>query len=208
MERIQRRKVQHFIRDSRQEHCKMEERIARLEAISDSTVAAVAALRTDMNDRFKLVDVQLAELRRQKVETDVILGRLDAQAAQIADLRQYIDDRFELARAETNLRFDQIDLRFVKVDQRFLQVDQRFDQVDQRFVQVDQRFAQVDQRFAQVDKRFDQVDRTLEEHAYQIKELRSEFKDLRSEFRYVTRWIIGIQFTTLLFLVGLALKTF
>ena len=144
----------------------MEERIARLEAISDSTVAAVAALRTDMNDRFKLVDVQLAELRRQKVETDVILGRLDAQAAQIADLRQYIDDRFELARAETNLRFDQIDLRF------------------------------------------DQVDRTLEEHAHQIEDLRSEFKDLRSEFRYVTRWIIGIQFTTLLFLVGLAVKTF
>ncbi|OEZ60473.1 hypothetical protein [Duganella sp. HH105] len=151
----------------------MEERIARLEAISDSTVAAVAALRTDMNDRFKLVDVQLAELRRQKVETDVILGRLDAQAAQIADLRQYIDDRFELARAETNLRFDQIDLRF-----------------------------------DQIDLRFDQVDRTLEEHAHQIEDLRSEFKDLRSEFRYVTRWIIGIQFTTLLFLVGLAVKTF
>ncbi|MES2164030.1 MAG: hypothetical protein V4476_22955 [Pseudomonadota bacterium] len=89
----------------------MEERITKLEAVSDSTVAAVAALRTDMNDRFKLVDTQLAELRRQKVETDVILGRLDLQATQIADLRRYIDHRFTLSREETNLRFDQIDRR-------------------------------------------------------------------------------------------------
>ncbi|GJJ03451.1 hypothetical protein RugamoR64_39890 [Duganella rhizosphaerae] len=96
----------------------MEERIAKLEAISDSTVAAVAALRTDMNDRFKLVDAQVAELRRQKVETDVILGRLDAQAAQIADLRQYIDQRFTLSQKETNLRFKQIELRFKDLETR------------------------------------------------------------------------------------------
>ncbi len=133
-----------------------------------------------MNDRFKLVDAQLAELRRQKVETDVILGRLDAQAAQIADLRQYMDQRFTLNQEETNLRFKQ-------VDQRFKQVDQRFDQVDQRFDQVDLRLKNLETR--------------MDEQASQI-------KDLRSEFRYITRWIMGSQFAIVLFLLGLAAKTF
>ncbi len=158
----------------------MEERIAKLEAVSDSTVAAVAALRTDMNDRFKLVDAQLAELRRQKIETDVILGRLDAQAAQIADLRQYMDQRFTLSQEETNLRFKQ--------------VDQRFDQVDLRFNHVDLRLKDLETR--------------MDEQASQIQDLQSEIKDLRSEFRYITRWIMGSQFAIVLFLLGLAAKTF
>ena len=130
----------------------MEERIAKLEAIADSTVAAVAALRTDMNERFRLVDSQLAELRRQKVETDVILGRLDTQAIQIADLRQYIDDRFTSSQKETN-------------------------------------------------QRFDHIERRLDEHDYQIKEL-------RSELRFLARWLIGTQFTIVIFLLGLAAKIF
>ncbi|MBV6322517.1 hypothetical protein [Duganella violaceipulchra] len=137
----------------------MEERIAKLEAISDSTVATVAALRTDMNDRFKLVDAQLAELRRQKVETEIILGRLDAQAIQLADLRQYIEHRFAVSREETNLRFNQVELRLKDLE------------------------------------------RQMDEQAYQLKEF-------RSEFRYITRWIMGTQFTVVLFLLGLAAKMF
>jgi len=85
----------------------MEERIAKLEAIADSTVAAVAALRTDMNERFRLVDTQLAELRRQKVDTELILTRLEAQAIQIEDMRQDMDRRFK----DTDRRFDQMDRR-------------------------------------------------------------------------------------------------
>ena len=71
-----------------------------------------------MNDRFKLVDAQLAELRRQKVETEVMLGRLDAQVNQIADLRLYMEQRFTLNQDETNLRFNQVSLRFDQVELR------------------------------------------------------------------------------------------
>lgn len=165
----------------------MEERIVKLEAISDSTVAAVAALRTDMNDRFKLVDTQLAELHRQKVETDVILGRLDIQADQIADLRQYIDQRFTLNQEEINLRFNQVDLRFNQVDLRFNQVDLRVDQVNLRLNQVEQR---------------------LQDLETQMAEQASQIKELRAEFRYMTRWIMGSQLAIVLFLLGLAAKIF
>ena len=105
----------------------MEDRVAKLEAIADSTVAAVAALRTDMNERFKLVDIQLAELRRQKVETDVVLSRLDRQASQIASLREDMERQFQL----TNQRFAQVDARFAQVDARFDQIERRLDQQDE-----------------------------------------------------------------------------
>jgi hypothetical protein len=78
----------------RREYCVMEERLAKLEAVSDSTVSAVAELRVDMNDRFKLVEAQLVELRRQKTDTELIQSKLDAQGRQIAELRQDMDRRF------------------------------------------------------------------------------------------------------------------
>ncbi|MYM88747.1 hypothetical protein GTP91_16390 [Rugamonas sp. FT82W] len=100
----------------------MEERIAKLEAIADSTVAAVAALRTDMNERFRLVDTQLAELRRQKVDTELILTRLEAQAIQIEELRQGMDRRFK----DTDRRFDQMDRRLEHIERR---LDEQAEQI-------------------------------------------------------------------------------
>jgi hypothetical protein len=72
----------------------MAERLAKLEAVSASTVSAVAELRVDMNDRFKLVKAQLVELRRQKADTELIQSKLDAQGRQIAELRQDMARRF------------------------------------------------------------------------------------------------------------------
>jgi len=100
----------------------MEERIAKLEAISDSTVAAVAVLRTDMNDRFKLIDTQLTELRRQKADIDRTQSKLEALENQITDLRQYIDHRF----SETDRRFEQVERRFQEQGEQIKELRSEF----------------------------------------------------------------------------------
>jgi hypothetical protein len=74
-------------------------------------------------------------------------GRVQEQAAFMADVRG------STAEAIRELRRD--------IDQRFQLVDQRFEQVNQRFEQVHQRFEQVHQRFEHVDRRFDRLERLL-----------------------------------------------
>jgi archaellum component FlaC len=75
-------------------------------------------------------------------------------------------------------------------------VNLRFDEVNRRFDEVDKRFEQVDKRFEQVDKRFEQVDR-------QFAEVKSEIKELRQMMVQGFFFLVGLQATTLLTLVGL-----
>jgi predicted nucleic acid-binding Zn-ribbon protein len=152
----------------RREDCVMDERLAKLEAVSDSTVSAVAALRTDMNDRFAQVDAQFAELRRQKADTELIQSKLDAQAQQIGDLRQDMNRRF----AETH------------------------EQISRLRQDMDRRFAEARET---TNLRFDILDRRIAEQGDQIKALRSDLSTL-------TRWLVGLQITSLLFLIGMYTK--
>ncbi|WP_444846578.1 hypothetical protein [Duganella caerulea] len=55
-----------------------------------------------------------------KVETDVILSRLDRQASQIASLREDMDRQFQL----TNQRFTQVDARFDQIERGLDQQDE------------------------------------------------------------------------------------
>ena len=79
-----------------------------------------------------------------------------------------------------------------RIEQRFVAVDQRFTALEQwmdaRFAQVDARFAQVDARFAQIDGRFVQVD--------------ARFDRLEDKMSRQFLWIVGIQVTTLIAIVG------
>ena len=72
-----------------------------------------------------------------------------------------------------------------RIEQRFIAVDQRFTALEQR---MDARFAQVDARFAQVDARFVQVD--------------ARFDRLEDKMSRQFLWIVGIQVTTLIAIVG------
>jgi predicted RNase H-like nuclease (RuvC/YqgF family) len=69
-----------------------------------------------------------------------------------------------------------------QLDQRF---DARFEQVDRRFEQVDRRFEQLERRF---DTRFDVYDRRLE--------------GLDEKVSRQFTWVVGIQVTTLIAIVG------
>ncbi len=171
----------------------MEERLAKLEAVSDSTVSAVAALRTDMNDRFTQVDAQFAELSRQKADTQLIQSKLDAQARQTADLRQAMDRRF----AETH---DQItDLR-QDMDRRFAETHDQIAGVRQ---DMDRRFAEARET---TNLRFDIVDRRMDGLEHRISEQGDQIKALRSDLSTLTRWLVGLQITILLFMVGMYTK--
>ena len=65
-----------------------------------------------------------------------------------------------------------------RIEQRFIAVDQRFTALEQR---MDARFAQIDARFVQVDVRFDRLEDKMSRHFL---------------------WIVGIQVTTLIAIVG------
>ena len=65
-----------------------------------------------------------------------------------------------------------------RIEQRFVAVDQRFTALEQR---MDARFAQIDARFVQVDVRFDRLEDKMSRHFL---------------------WIVGIQVTTLIAIVG------
>jgi predicted nucleic acid-binding Zn-ribbon protein len=69
-----------------------------------------------------------------------------------------------------------------QLDQR---VDARFEQVDRRFEQVDRRFEQLERRF---DTRFDVYDRRIE--------------GLDEKVSRQFTWVVGIQITTLIAIVG------
>jgi chromosome segregation ATPase len=164
----------------------MDERLAKLEAVSDSTVSAVAALRTDMNDRFAQVDAQFAELRRQKADTELIQSKLDAQARQTTDLRQDVNRRF----AEAH---DQISGLRQEMARRFTETHDQIEGVRQ---DMDRRFAEARET---TNLRFDIVDRRIAEQGDQIKALRSDLSTL-------TRWLVGLQITSLLFMIGMYTK--
>ena len=123
---------------------------------------SVQTLRLTDEEIIELFTVRLPDLleRRPELEPAIysaflkFLARKEEVAAVLAELREF--------RAETRLRFEQVDKRFEQVDKRFKQVDKRFEQVDKRFEQVDKRFEQVDKRFEQVDKRFEQLEQRLE----------------------------------------------
>ena len=65
-----------------------------------------------------------------------------------------------------------------RIEQRFIAVDQRFTALEQR---MDARFAQIDARFVQVDVRFDRLEDKMSRQFL---------------------WIVGIQVTTLIAIVG------
>ena len=65
-----------------------------------------------------------------------------------------------------------------RIEQRFIAVDQRFTALEQR---MDARFAQIDARFVQVDARFDRLEDKMSRQFL---------------------WIVGIQVTTLIAIVG------
>ena len=68
-----------------------------------------------------------------------------------------------------------------RVDGRFEAMDRRFEAMDRRFEAIDRRFEAVDRRFDTVDRRIDALDEKLS--------------------RYFV-WLVGLQVTTLVAIVG------
>ena len=67
-------------------------------------------------------------------------------------------------------------------------MDARFDGVEDRFPGIDRRFEAVDRRFDAVDRRFDGVDRRI------------DLLDEKVSRQFV--WLVGLQVTTLVAIVG------
>jgi hypothetical protein len=78
-------------------------------------------------------------------------------------------------------------------------VTARFDQFEQRFTQFEARFTQFEARFTQLDARFDQVERRFETR-FDVVERRFEGLDDRVARQFT--WLVGIQVTTLVAIVG------
>ena len=69
---------------------------------------------------------------------------------------------------------ERMEARFVGFDQRFVSIDQRFATIDQRLVAIDERFADINRRFEGLDNK------------------------ISTQFL----WLVGIQVTTLVAIVG------
>jgi uncharacterized coiled-coil protein SlyX len=67
-------------------------------------------------------------------------GRVQEQAAFMADIRGSLGERVGDLRREMELCFQQVDVQFAHMNQRFEQVNQRFEQVDKRFDRMESRF--------------------------------------------------------------------
>ena len=73
-----------------------------------------------------------------------------------------------------------------------LRLDARFESVDRRFQAIDGRFESIDHRFEAVDRRFDVVDRRID--------------GLDDKVSRQFLWLVGIQVTTLVAVVGALLS--
>ena len=90
---------------------------------------------------------------------------------------------------EALAQFEQrVDGRFETVDGRFEAIDRRFDAIDRRFETIDRRFEAIDRRFDAVDRRFDAVDR--------------RFDAVDDKLSRQFQWLVGLQITTLVAIVG------
>ena len=86
--------------------------------------------------------------------------------------------------------------------------------MDRRFAETHEQIAGLKQdmnrRFAEAREatnlRFDVVDRRLDSLERRISEQGDQLKALRSELSTLTRWLVGIQITTLLFMIGMYTK--
>ena len=115
---------------------------------------------------------------------------------EIRDSIRHLEHRFDA-------RFEQMDRRFEQVDRRFEQMDRHFEQIEGRFVQIEGRFVQMEGRFVQIegrsDSRFDQLERRFETR-FDVYDRRLEGLDEKVS-RHFT-WLVGIQVTTLVAIVG------
>src|SRR5438034_8805161 len=68
-----------------------------------------------------------------------------------------------------------------RVDRRFDGFDRRFESIDRRFESIDRRFESIDRRFESVDRRFDALDDKLSRHF---------------------QWLLGLEITTLVAVIG------
>jgi predicted nucleic acid-binding Zn-ribbon protein len=61
-----------------------------------------------------------------------------------------IRDEIRSLRADTNLRFEQMDKRFEQMDKRFEQMDKRFEQMDKRFELMNERLLHIETDISQM----------------------------------------------------------
>lgn len=82
-----------------------------------------------------------------------------------------------------------------RMDGRFISIDRRFDAMDRRFEAIDRRFEAIDRRFEAIDRRFDAVD-------LRFVGLDQRFDALDSKVSRQFVWLVGIQVTSLIAIVG------
>lgn len=93
----------------------------------------------------------------------------------------------ENARGIEGLREAVVELG-ARMDRGFAAVDRRFETIDRQFEVIDRRFEAIDRRFEAIDRRFETMDR------------RFEAMDQKQSRQFL--WIVGIQITTMLAVVG------
>jgi hypothetical protein len=96
---------------------------------------------------------------------------------------------------------DHLDRRLIAIDGR---IDQRFTAVDQRFSalesRLDERFSAIDRRFSAIDQRFTTIDQRLAG-------IDGRFVALGGDMSGLLRWVVGIQVTILVAIIGGMLST-
>ncbi len=101
-------------------------------------------------------------------------GRVEGQARMLTD----VVDAVRYLETRMEQRFDGLEQRFSGVDVKFTGLDARFGGIDHRFNTIEGRVTALDQK---VDRKFDSLDRKLETGFL---------------------WLAGIQFATLVALIG------
>jgi chromosome segregation ATPase len=111
-------------------------------------------------------------------------GQVSEQTHALVEVREAIRS-FE---HRMDARFEGVDHRFESIDRRFETIDRRFEAIDRRFETFDRRFEAIDRRFEAIDRRFDTVDRRIDS------------LDDKVSRQFV--WLVGLQVTTLVAIVG------
>lgn len=110
-----------------------------------------------------------------------IEGQMSEQSHALIELRDAIRSLGQEMRDALRHLDQKMDTRFDLVDRRLAGMDERLEAVDRRFESQDRRFESFDRRFESVDRRFESLDDKISR-------------------QFV--WVVGVQVTTLVAVVG------
>ena len=125
-------------------------------------------------------------------------GRVQEHSQMFAGLREAIVSLEQ----RMDRRFDHVDARFTVIEERLSGVDRRFEALEQKLDHLEQK---LDQKIASLDAKLTQRIDVLEQKLDQkMAAVDAKLEAFRSEMSSHQRWLVGLQVTTMLVVLGAA----